>query len=313
MKRMIFFVAFAALLAATYFISRERPQDVLKIAIITPTTHPSLEEIERGFRETIHKLSPKACQIKTYNGHANKTLLRAEVENAAHSSYDLVLAIGSGTAQMSQEVFLKRNSATPIVFTAVAKPHKLSLQSLSGVKEEVDFEKLLSLLPYLGRDIRTVLVVYDPNNHGLKEDRQDVEKILKQMNIALKSVEVFRSNEIQAKALAFIDSVDAVLVLKDNTVVSGLDSLLNMCEKRKIPLIACDLDSVDRGACFAHGVNEYAFGSDAAKLGLQIALHNDRKARIVGVSQEHFSFKFNEKSLQSLGIDIQQIKENIHD
>ena len=55
-------------------------------------------------------------------------------------------------------------------------------------------------------------------------------------------------------------------MLKDNTVVSGLDALI----KLNIPIMASDLDSPDRGAALGFGVHEIDFGIEAAKKALLI-------------------------------------------
>ena len=49
------------------------------------------------------------------------------------------------------------------------------------------------------------------------------------------------------KTAPFIEEVDAVLVIKDNTVMSGLDALVKLCDQKGKLLIASDLDSADRG------------------------------------------------------------------
>ena len=54
--------------------------DALRVAIFTPTTHPALEEVEQGFKETIQKLSSKPYVFTTFNANGNRSLLRAQAE-----------------------------------------------------------------------------------------------------------------------------------------------------------------------------------------------------------------------------------------
>ncbi len=65
---------------------------------------------------------------------------------------------------------------------------------------------------------------------------------------------------------------DALIVLKDNTIVSGLDVLVKLCDRHRIPLMASDLDSPDRGAAFGYGVYEIDFGIEGANKALQILI-----------------------------------------
>ena len=43
------------------------------IAILTPVSHPSLEQIEKGFVQTMEAASPGKYRFTTYNAQGNKT------------------------------------------------------------------------------------------------------------------------------------------------------------------------------------------------------------------------------------------------
>ena len=100
------------------------------IAILTPTTHPSLEQIEKGFKETMEKECPGKYRFYTYNAQGNKSLMRGEVEEMARKGYAAVLTIGMQTTQMTKEVFEKKGLKTPIVFTSIPDPVMSLSQSI---------------------------------------------------------------------------------------------------------------------------------------------------------------------------------------
>ena len=54
------------------------------------------------------------------------------------------------------------------------------------------------------------------------------------------------------------------MILKDNTVVSGIDSLINLCQRYKVTLLATDLNSGAKGAALAYGIYEAQCGIQAA-------------------------------------------------
>lgn len=282
----------------------EKPEKY-KVAILTPTTHPSLEQIEKGF---VEKLDPQKYVCKTFNALGNKSLLRSEIEEIAHGKFDLVFTIAVGPSQMAKEVFEKKGIKTPIVFTAVPAPLKLGLvhsetsskNQLTGVKEITHFAKQLEVLKARAK---SVLLVYDPTSYSLEEDKKEVESILKAMNIQMKVVEIFKSSEILSKAAPFIDDVDAVLVIKDNTVVSGIDALVKLCNQKRKLLIASDLDSGDKGVPLVYGVSERIYGEESAKMAMQI-LEEKKSPQEIPISappDRAFHFKIDPKRLQALG------------
>jgi putative ABC transport system substrate-binding protein len=235
------------------------------IALIAPVVHPSIQQIERGVIETLEERSPGKYAVTVYNAQGNKSLLRSEIEEVNRKGFALVVTIGTSATEMTAEVFAKKGNPTPIVFSAVNHPSDFKGMNITGVKEEVHFQEemdaFLEALPALSN----VLLVYNPEEAGLKRDAEELQSIFKKEKIRLDVVEVFHTNELKVKVTPHLREKDALIVLKDNTVVSGLDVLSKMCKEHSIALLASDLDSPGRGATLGYGVYERDFGVEAAK------------------------------------------------
>jgi len=310
MKILLFCLPLLALLGACA--SQENKK--VPIAILTPLTHPSLEQIEKGFKETMETKSPGKYQFVTYNAQGNKTLMRGEIEEIAQKRYPLVFTIGTLSSQMTKEIFAKKGLTTPIVFTCVNDPvgfHIVESERspgahVTGVKELVDFRKELDLVLQYKPNIHRLLLVLNPMEPGIAKNGQEVRAILKERGIELITVEVFQTNEFMTKISPFMKQADAVLVLKDNTVVSGLDLLIKLCNQYHIPLLASDLDSPDRGAAFGYGVHEVEFGVEGAIKALRI-LEDHIGAEFIPVTPvSKFTFKVNKEAAAAQGIESAQ-------
>lgn len=305
MKYFILVLALIGLVTVSLF---KFKKEECKIAILTPTTHPSLEQIEKGFVDTMEKNSRQKFTIKTYNALGNKTLLRSEAEEIALGDYDLVFTIATQCTKTMKEVFEKKKLSTPIVFSAVPFPIEMDLiaseatsgNQLTGVKETTDFAKELEILR---NKAKTVLLVYDPTSASHNSNKEEIQEILTAMGVKLKTVEIFKTNEILLKTAPCIEEADAVLVIKDNTVVSGLDVLVKLCDQKGKLLIASDLDSADRGVPYAYGVSELIYGEEAAKKAILI-LDEHKLPRDIPTTtppSEAFVFKINEKKMREIG------------
>lgn len=305
------FSVLCILLVAALCACQTRGDARIPIAILTPLTHPSLEQCAKGFIDTMEQASPGRYRFVTYNAQGNKTLMHSEVEEIARKNYALVFSLGTSSASMTKELFAKKGLRTPIVFTCVNDPleyHLIASESapggtVTGVKELLDLEAEIDSLLRYKPFIEKVLLVYNPMEAGLQKDQREVARLLRQKNIDLVTLEVFLANEIRSKAAPFMDQVDALLVLKDNTVVSGLDALIKLCEQQRIPLMASDLDSPDRGAAFGYGVHEIEFGIEAAKKALQILEEQICPAVIPVTPVSRFTLKINPEAAQRQGID----------
>lgn len=286
--------------------------DKIAVAILTPVTHPSLEQIEKGFKETMEADCPGKYRFVSYNAQGNKTLMRSEIEEIAQQGYALVFTIGTSASQMTKEVFEKKELKTPIVFTCVNDPVGFNIISseqtpgghVTGVKEMLRFNEELAALLKHKPAIKHIVLVYNPAEPGLLKDQKEVESILKKNKITLTTVEVFQTNELLAKVSPFMPQADALLVLKDNTVVSGLEVLVKLCDRHHVPLMASDLDSPDRGAALGFGVYEIEFGTEGARKALQILVHGDEPGSISVTPVSNFTLRVNSEAAKKQGIDL---------
>lgn len=245
-----------------------------KVAILMPVSHPSMEKIRDGIVQTMDKAHPDEYRFDIYNAQGNKSLMRSEIEEISRQDYVLVYTVGTGASQMAIEVLGKKNVDVPVVFTAVNDPDVFvknsSKRRFTGVQELLNFDEELGHLLKYRPELKNLMLVYNPAEPGLQKDRRQIEKILEERNLTLITVEVFQTNELLAKVTPFMQKVDAMILLKDNTAVLGVDVLIKLCDRHHIPLMASDLDSPDKGAAFGYGVYEIDFGIEAAKKGLRI-------------------------------------------
>ena len=288
------------------------PDSRVGIAILTPVSHPSLEKTEKGFRDSIEEGAPGKYRFVTYNAQGNKTLMRSEIEEIIQKEYALVFTLGTSASQMTKEVFERKGLGTPIVFSSVNDPvgfHIVSSEEnpggyVTGVKEMLRFDEELGFLLKYKPEIKSVLLVYNPAEPGLQKNQEEVERILHDHQIELKSVEVFQTNELLSKVSPFISQADALIVLKDNTVVSGLDVLVKLCDRHQVPLMASDLDSPDRGAAFGYGVYEINFGKEGANKALQILIQGVKPGSIPVTPVSNFTLRINREAAIKQGVHL---------
>lgn len=294
-------------------VSKPTGTPIKNIAIFTPTTHPSLLQIERGFIETLEKDTSVQYKFTTYNGNSNRTLMRAQAEEIVGGSYDLIFTIGASTSQLAKELTEKKQRLIPIVFAAVSSPVDLKLVAneeasgnhVTGISEDRNFTQQMEALLYFKPTIKTITLVYNPSQgSGLDKEKKEIESFLQQKNIALTCVEVFQPSEIYQKTAPFITATDAVLVLKDNTVVSGIDALIKLCNQHNVLLYASDLDSGDKGAALSFGVHEYDFGVDSAYKAQLILTKHTKPTDIPTSRATKMKVKVNAKTMQAQGLSL---------
>jgi putative ABC transport system substrate-binding protein len=298
-----------------------------KIAILTPATHPSLQQIENGFCKTINKIKDLKRDLKTvmgdeikhkydisvFNANGDKILLHAQAEEIISQDFDLIFTIGTTSSQLCKELCIKKGKHTPIVFGAVADPVRIglvkSLQKpegcVTGAVEAPDYKTQLNLLLQLKPNIKNILLIYNPSQGScLERDKDEIEQLLSQKKVNLISCEIYNTNEIQGKLAGLIQSADVVLILKDNTVVSGIDGIIKLCNLYHVTLMATDLDSGDKGAALSFGVQESAFGEQAAMLARKILEEGANPADLPCITDYKNELNINRKTMNDQGLVI---------
>jgi len=306
-----FLVLILSILASAiyYFNQSKLAPNQYRIAILTPISHGALEEIIAGFKATLDTKLP--CVFETFNAHGDRVLLRSQAEMIIQShKYDLALVISTQPSLIIKEISKQRNSNLPIVCTAVDDPVKngiiKSLESsgnnITTVTESLDqqyYQKQLEHLNKLFPKLKKLLLVYSP---GVMLDREKdlLAHTCQESQIKLTVLPIFDTHEIAQKIKLLIPEQDGVIILKDNTVVSCIETLVQICQQFSIPLCASDLNSLNAGATCAYGVLEAEFGIQAAHKAYAI-LHDQKNPATVASSQvNQASFQVNQKSFNAL-------------
>lgn len=287
-----------------------------KVALFAPATHPAMDEINQGFMDTLQsKESSSNYVFKSFNANGNKTLLRAQAEEIVTGDFDLIFTIGASCTKTVKELTAKREKPIPVIFTAVGDPIGLGViaseqssgNNTTGISEHQSYDEQVDLLMHLKPTIKKALLVYDPMQGKGAKSQKELQELLAQRGVELNGVEIYNPNEIQSKVGGLITNVDVVLVQAgDNTVVSGIDALVKLCDRYGVTLLASDLNSGDKGAVLAYGVTEYDFGTEAAKKALLVLEKQKKPTDIPTTPISKYSLKINAKKLESQGLKINQ-------
>ncbi len=316
MKKVLFIMLSILMMSGMVYLTDKKSghqNSAIRIAIFEPATHPALDEIVQGFIETMAK-SKRHYVFERFNANGNKILLRSLAEEILQDTFDLIFTVGVDCSLTIKNLSIKKQSLTPIVFTGVDDPQKLGLVGamITGISTQSNYPKQISLLTELMPNIKNILLVYDPTQgSGLESDKEQIASILKEKNLKLTAVEIESISEITQKMISHIDKTDVVMVLKDNTAVSGIDSIIELCNRRRKPLFASDLNSGMKGAALTYGIREYDSGAEAALKAQLILEHAKNPSEIAVSSIETPKMLINKKaaSVQGLDVDLQKISE----
>jgi putative tryptophan/tyrosine transport system substrate-binding protein len=281
-----------------------------KIGITQIVSHPALDACVEGFKEALAEKGFEEGVNVTYdvqNAQGDMATASSIAQKFAGDDLDLVLTVATPTSQ----AMVKADSTTPIVFSAVTDPIGAGLltngdapeANVTGVSDMLPVEPHLELVKRVVPDAETVGLLYNAGEaHSVF--LVEAEKAAAEA-MGLKVVEATASNssEVQAAAESLVGRVDVISVLTDNTVVSGLESVVKVCRENDIPLVSGDTDSVQRGAVAAYAFDYKDHGMQAGYMGAEI-LGGKAISELPIRFAENLVLSVNESSAEEMGLTL---------
>jgi len=127
-------------------------------------------------------------------------------------------------------------------------------------------ELILRFVP----EAKNVGTIYNAGEANSVVQVEVAKAVCKELGLNLIEVSVSNSSEVLMAAQSLADRVDAIYIVTDNTVVSALESVINVCNQEKIALIVADPSSVDKGALASYGIDYFSLGKKSGEFALKI-------------------------------------------
>ncbi|OGT43338.1 MAG: hypothetical protein A3F13_05620 [Gammaproteobacteria bacterium RIFCSPHIGHO2_12_FULL_40_19] len=306
MKRTFKTVAFCALSTLSTLSFANTSQKPITVGIVVPIALPAMTQIINGFETTLNKESKVPVTYLVKNAQGNANIQRSILQEFNSESVSLVAPIGTAASQMT--IAMIRNK--PIV--GIAADHlkeqaaKANNPNVTGVISKTPPEKRMQFIHKAMPNLKTLTIVYSTDSR-IFDQVKHFEISAKKNNITVQKLMVSQLSDLYTISKNISPKSQAIFILKDELVVSGLNTLLQQAQTKHIPVIASDDGSVSKGAAFALGVSEYQTGVDAGKVAAQIL--NGKKAGDMPVHiMNHFFVFLNAKSAAAQNVDPTVVK-----
>ena len=253
-----------------------KKKDQFTVGIISPLRHQALSDIVRGFREVISKSEyAKKINIIEDNAEGNINTQRTIFQKFIDKGVNIYAPIGTSVFRMSEMMF-KNDREADIIGLAVNFHHRMRKGrdpcNLTAIDDTVNISNILSFInQYLDSikdssslDYNKITVIYHDDDKILKEV-SELEEEVRKVGGSLQRIMIHELRDLHTVAALIDKDSQAIFVLKDNLVVSGIEVLVEQARKNNIPLITSDEGSVLRGAHLALGVNEADIGREGGK------------------------------------------------
>jgi putative ABC transport system substrate-binding protein len=294
----------------------EPDSKVYKIGISQIVTHPALDATRQGVIDGMAQAGYTEgdnVEFDYQTSEGDPSLVASIAQKFVADGVDAIVSIATPDSQAS--VSAAEGTDIPVIFSAVTDPVGAGLvtdweshagENVTGVSDMIVVGDDVKLIKQIVPDIITLGTLYNAGEDNSVFLTRKLKEATDALGITVVEATVSTSADVLGAAESLVGRVDAIWVGTDNTVVSGLEALIGVCEQYQIPLFASDDPSIERGAIAAFGFDYYDIGIQTGKM-LARVLEADGDASGIAVEKgEVISLSINTAAAERMDVTIPQ-------
>ncbi len=288
-------------------------------------THPAADAGRQGFIDALYGAGfigtdaptcpPGARRNVLYdyqNPEGDATTEQTIAQKFVNEKANLIFSFGTRISQQCAKA--AKGKDIPVVFCAVTDPVAAGLvsdltnhpnENVTGTSDMLQVDKNVDLIVKIVPKIKKLGTIYNAGEVNSVVLTGMLKQACAPLGIQVVERTVSSSADVQTAAQSLVGQVDAIWVGTDNTVVSGLEALIKVCEDNKIPFFPSDDASVKRGGIACLGFNYYDIGYQTGQIAVRIM--GGQKASAIPVELGlKVSYTVNTKAAERYGVTIPQ-------
>ncbi len=277
-------------------------------------THPAADAGREGFIDALADAGyiegenvAYDIQNPEFDATAEQTIARKFVDDKV----DLIFSFGTDIS--IQCINAAEGTDIPVLFCAITDPVYSKLvtswdhpgENVTGTSDMIEMDSTVDLILDIVPGVTTIGTIYnagESNSLVLVEALNDVCDLL---GIKVVEATVSTSADVLTAAQSLVGQVDAIWVGTDNTVVSGLEAVIGVCENNLIPFFPSDDPSIEKGGIACLGFDYYDVGYQTGEMAVRI-LEGESAEDIPVELGETFSYTVNTAAAELYGVTIPQ-------
>jgi putative tryptophan/tyrosine transport system substrate-binding protein len=285
------------------------------IGVTQIVEHPSLDAAFDGFKKALEDQGVAAeydIQIAQGDQNNNQTI----ANNFVGDAVDLIFANSTPSALSA----LNATKDIPIVFTSVTDAVGTGLvESMDNPAGNVTgtTDTHPDAIPNVVQFLKdyypnsTVGMIYNSGEQNSIAQINLVKDALNNTGLKLEEATVSTSSEVKQAAESLIGKADVFYIITDNTVVSALESVVQVSNDNDIPLFVGELDSVKRGGFAAYGFDYFDIGYEAGEMAAQILKDGKQPSDLPVQYPKKLKLQLNKTAAQEMNIEWKEEWNNI--
>lgn len=281
---------------------------IYKIGVTQIVEHPSLNESFEGFKQAIEDAGLNVeydIQNAQNDNSANTTI----ASNLVSSNVDLIFS----NSTPSTQAVASATQDIPIVFSTVADPVGAevveSMENPGGnITGNTDThpEAIEMTLKFLKEELgsENIGMVYNSGEQNARAQVDNVKELAEGLGVNIIESAISSSSEVKQATESLIGKIDSLYLITDNTVISALESVIDVANENKLPVMTAEYDSVKRGSLAAYGFEYFDIGYESGKMAVKILTGEAQPADIPVQNPQNLKLLMNKDTADAIELDV---------
>ncbi len=279
-----------------------------KIGIVQLVEHEALDAATEGFKQAIiDELGEDAVEFDFQNGQGDAATCSTIANQFVSNNVDLIMANATPALQSAAAA----TADIPILGTSVTE-YGVALDlddfdgtvggNISGTSDLAPLDKQAEMITEWFPDAKTVGLLYCSKEANSQYQVDVVKAELEEKGLTATLYPFSDSNDLAQVCTTAADNCDVIYVPTDNTVAENTGIIDNICEPKKVPVIAGE-----EGICSGCGIatlsiSYYDLGYTTGKMAVKILRDGEDISTMPIGYAETQTPKYNAQNCDALGI-----------
>lgn len=277
-------------------------------------THPAADAGRLGFVAALADAGYVEDENVAYdyqNPEGDATVEQTIARKFVDDEVDLIFSFGTRISQ--QCIQAAKGTDIPVLFCAITDPVAAEMvsdwdhpgENVTGTSDMIEVESNVELILAIVPGVTKLGTLYNASEVNSVVLNDKLKEVCSPLGIEVVERTVSTSADISTAAQSLVGQVDAIWIGTDNTVVSGLEALIKVCEDNVIPFFPSDDPSIEKGGIATLGFDYYDVGYQTGEMAVRI-LEGTPADEIPVELGKTFSYTVNTKAAERYGVTIPQ-------
>ncbi|SCX54524.1 putative ABC transport system substrate-binding protein [Variovorax sp. EL159] len=284
--------------------------DTKSVAVTAIVEHPALDAVRDGVKAELKAAGyeeGKNLKFSYQSAQGNVGTAAQIARKYIGDAPDVIVAIATPSAQ----AVVAATKTIPVVYSAITDPVAAKLvknwdatgTNVTGVSDLSPLEKHIGLIKQVVPNAKRIGVIYSPGEANSVAIVAALKKAAADAGMTVVEAAAARTVDVPTAAQSLVGKADVIYTPTDNNVVSAFEGIVKVAQQAKLPVVAADTATVERGAVAALGLNYSDIGRQTGKIVVRI-LKGEKPGTIASQTSTNFELVVNPDAAKLQGVTL---------